>query len=106
MLNVRRVEDDDELHEDLMGEICEGDDAEWLERGEELILLGDRIRLVNEPSLFRVSCGVDGGGVGKGGDGDESVFNLSSLPVEGTIVSNLSSLIRKDSAIWKSRRIL
>lgn len=97
MLNVRRVEDEEELHEDLIGEICD-EDEELVERGEELILLGERIRLVTEPSLVKVICGVDDeGGVGKDGDGDGLVFNLSSLPVEGTIGSNLSSLIREDS---------
>jgi len=96
MLNVLRVEDEEELHDDLIGEICDEED-EFVEIGEELILLGERIRLVNEPSLVKVICDVDDGGVGKGGDGDGFVFNLSSLPVEGTVVSNLSSLIRKDS---------
>jgi hypothetical protein len=96
MLNVRRVEDEEELQDDLIGEICD-EDEELVEIGEELILLGERIRLVNEPNLVKVICGVDGGGVGKGGDGDGFGFNLSSLPVKGTIVSNLSSLIRKDS---------
>lgn len=97
MLNVRRLEDEEELHDDLIGEICDEDD-EFVEIGEELILLGERIRLVNEPNLVKAICDVDdGGGVGKGGDGDEFVFNLSSLPVEDTIVSNLSSLIGKDS---------
>jgi hypothetical protein len=96
MLNVRRVEDEEELHDDLIGEICDEDD-EFVEIGEELILLGERIRLVNEPNLVKVICGVDDGGVGKGGDGDGFVLNLSSLPVEGTVVSALSSLIRKDS---------
>jgi hypothetical protein len=51
MLNVRRVEDDDELHDDLIGEICDGEEEDAVEMGEELILLGERIRLVNEPNL-------------------------------------------------------
>jgi hypothetical protein len=96
MLNVRRVEEEEELHDDLIGEICDEDD-EVVEIGEELILLGERIRLVNEPNLVKGTCVVGGVGVGKGGDGDGSGFNLSSLPVEGTVVSNLSSLIGKDS---------
>lgn len=51
MLKVRRVE---ELHDDdLIGEICVGDD-ELVDNGEELILLGERIRLVNEPNLVKV----------------------------------------------------
>jgi len=93
MLNVRRVE---ELHDDFIGDICVGDDDELFETG-------DRIRLVNEPSLFKVSCSdVDEGGVGKGGDGEaSSAFSFSSLPVEGTIVSDLSSLIRVDSDLEK-----
>lgn len=94
MLNVRRVE---ELQEDdLIGEICD-EDEELVDNGEELILLGERIRLVNEPNLVKVICGVDdddgGGVVDKDGDGDGSDFNLSSLPVEGTVDSKLSSLI-------------
>lgn len=93
MLNVRRVEELQE--EDLMGEICDDGD-ELLDNGEELILLGERIRLVNEPNLVKAICGVDdddGGVVDKDGDGDGSDFNLSSLPVEGTVDSKLSSLI-------------
>jgi hypothetical protein len=98
MLNVRRVEDEEELHDDFIGEICDEED-ELVEIGEELILLGESIRLVNEqPNFVKLICGVDdGGGVGKGGDGDGFVFNLSSLPVEGTSGSDLSSLIRIDS---------
>jgi hypothetical protein len=95
MLNVRRVEDEEELHEDLMGEICDGEEDQFIETGDELILLGERIRLVNESSLVKVIA--KGVGDDKGEHVDEVVFNLSSLPVEGTIVSNLSSLIRKDS---------
>ncbi len=91
MLNVRRVEEDDELHDDLMGEIWDEED-EVVEIGEELILLGERIRLVNEPNLVK---GI--GGVGTGEDGDELIFVLSSLSVVDTVISNLSSLIRKDS---------
>ncbi len=90
------VEHEEELQDDLIGELWEGED-EVVEIGEELILLGERIRLVNEPSFVKVICGVDGGGVGSGGDGDGFGFNLSSLPVEGTVDSNLSSLIRTDS---------
>ena len=100
MLNVRRVEDEEELHDDFIGEImCDGDEEELFEIGEELILLGESMRLVNEQLNFgKLFCGVaDGGGVGNDGDGDASVFNLSSLPLEGTNVSDLSSLIRIDS---------
>jgi len=97
MLNVRRVEEDEELHDDLIGEICDEED-EVVEIGEELILLGERIRLVNEPNLVKGICDiVGGGGVGKGEDGDELIFDLSSLSVVDTVISNLSSLIRKDS---------
>jgi hypothetical protein len=98
MLNVRRVEEDEELHDDLIGEICDEED-EVVEIGEELILLGERIRLVNEPNLVKGICDIvgGGGGVGKGEDGDELIFDLSSLSVVDTVISNLSSLIRKDS---------
>jgi len=95
MLNVRRVEEDEELHDDLIGEICDEED-EVVEIGEELILLGERIRLVNEPNLVKGICDIVGG-VGKGEDGDELIFDLSSLSVVDTVISNLSSLIRKDS---------
>ena len=98
MLKVRRVDDDEELHEDLIGEMCGEDD----DVGDELILLGERIRLVNEPNFVNATGVVAGGGVEEGGDGDGDgfVFNLSSsLPVEGTVISNLSSLIRKDSGL-------
>lgn len=96
MLKVRRVDDDEELHEDLIGEICDEED----DVGDELILLGERIRLVNEPNFVNATGVVAGGGVEEGGDGDGFVFNLSSsLPVEGTVVSNLSSLIGKDSGL-------
>jgi hypothetical protein len=101
MLNVLRVVEE-ELHEVLIGEICDesGDDDgddETVEIGEALILLGERIRLVNEPSFVELIGAAGEGGVGKGGDDDGFVFDCSSMLAEGTVVSNLSSLIRRDS---------
>lgn len=67
-------EDEVGLHEFLVGEFRR-EDAESFETGDELILLGERIRLVNEPSLVELICAVGEGGVGKGGDDDGFVFN-------------------------------
>lgn len=96
MLNVRRVVDT----EVFIGEI--------FDRGDEFILLGERIRLVNDVSLLELIGAGGDAGVGKAAvddddDDDERlvVFNCcssSSLLGEGTVVvSNLSSLIRRDS---------
>ena len=90
------VTGDEELQDILFGEI-RNDDEESFEIGDALTLLGERIRLVNEPSFAELICAGGEGGIGKGGDDDGFVFNCSSMLVEGTVVSNLSSLIRRDS---------
>lgn len=87
------------------------DDEELAERGEELILLGERMRLVNEPSLIELICAAGEGGIGKDGGDEGFVFNSSTtssvaataaavvvvVVAQGAVGSNLSSLIGRDS---------
>lgn len=72
------------------------------------------MRLVNEPSLIELICAAGEGGIGKDGGDEGFVFNSSTtssvaatataaavvvvvVVAQGTVGSNLSSLIGRDS---------
>lgn len=106
MLNVRRVVDV------FIADRSDVKDDSF-DRVELLILLGERIRLVKDVSLLELIGSAGGlrsfvGAVGD--DNDERLvdFKCSSslLGDESVVVSNFSSLIRRDFDLEEKRRIV